>query len=79
VQASHTRLAPRIRMNRAIPPSRIVIVRIFAFNLYEYDTITEAFSLRMSLCNYQIYSFFSNLSYDRSTVSSKTIPPLNAI
>jgi hypothetical protein len=26
-----------------------------------------------------IDSFISNLSYDRSTASSKTIPPLNAI
>jgi hypothetical protein len=26
-----------------------------------------------------IHSFISNLSYDRSTASSKTIPPLNAI
>jgi hypothetical protein len=26
-----------------------------------------------------IYSFISNLSYDRSTASSKTIPPLNVI
>lgn len=36
MQASHTRLAPRIRMNRAVPPSRIVIVRSFAFNLYDF-------------------------------------------
>jgi hypothetical protein len=27
----------------------------------------------------KVYSFISNLSYDRSTASSKTIPPLNAI
>jgi hypothetical protein len=28
---------------------------------------------------FSIHSFISNLSYDRSTASSKTIPPLNAI
>jgi hypothetical protein len=28
---------------------------------------------------FKIHSFISNLSYDRSTASSKTIPPLNAI
>jgi hypothetical protein len=50
----------------------------------EVETLTDnifdrKISYVFSQQNYPEDSFISNLSYDRSTASSKTIPPLNAI
>jgi hypothetical protein len=46
-------------------------------NKLSYTVLTHGELIRHA--GGMFHSFISNLSYDRSTASSKTIPPLNAI
>jgi hypothetical protein len=62
--------------------SEIVTRQVVSSETYEtrcfFRDIRDTFFLRL-LRDTWVHSFISNLSDDRSTASSKTIPPLNAI
>jgi hypothetical protein len=70
ISASHTFLASGITCFREH------YIQVFLLSECRFTILTRTWN---PLLNGAWHSFISNLSHDRSTASSKTIPPLNAI